>query len=55
MGTMTTTRPVRKADFDGVVWARPEVWKLIAEREEETGGDAEAELGAGEAAEGSVS
>jgi hypothetical protein len=28
MGTMTTTRPVRKADFDGVVWARPEVWKL---------------------------
>src|ERR1700760_1992163 len=28
VGTMTTTRAVRKADFDGVVWARPVVWKL---------------------------
>ncbi len=25
-GTRTTTRPVMKADFEGVVWTRPMVW-----------------------------
>src|SRR6185437_7132535 len=47
------TRPVRKADFDGVVCEAGGL-EAVAEREEETGGDAEAELGPGEAAESAV-